>query len=64
MVFSPGSTYNYTVTADVQWENGFKKSAESAVKIEAVTAGEDEDVYTKGTGVPLSLQIRLLPMPR
>lgn len=52
--FSPGSTYNYTVTADVQWENGFKKSAESAVKIEAVTAGEDEDVYTKGTGVPLS----------
>lgn len=52
--FSSGSTYNYTVTADVQWENGFKKSAESAVKIEAVTAGEDEDVYTKGTGVPLS----------
>lgn len=52
--FSPGSTYGYTVTADVQWENGFKKSAESAVKIEAVTAGEDEDVYTKGTGVPLS----------
>lgn len=52
--FSPGSTYAYTVTADVQWENGFKKSAESAVKIEAVTAGEDEDVYTKGTGVPLS----------
>ena len=52
--FSPGSTYDYTVTADVQWENGFKKSAESAVKIEAVTAGEDEDVYTKGTGVPLS----------
>ena len=42
------------MTADVQWENGFKKSAESAVKIEAVTAGEDEDVYTKGTGVPLS----------
>lgn len=52
--FSPGSTYDYTVTADAQWENGFKKSAESAVKIEAVTAGEDEDVYTKGTGVPLS----------
>lgn len=52
--FSPGSTYDYTVTADVQWENGFKKSAESAVKIEAVTAGENEDVYTKGTGVPLS----------
>lgn len=52
--FSPGSTYDYTVTADVQWENGFKKSAESTVKIEAVTAGEDEDVYTKGTGVPLS----------
>lgn len=52
--FSLGSTYDYTVTADVQWENGFKKSAESAVKIEAVTAGEDEDVYTKGTGVPLS----------
>lgn len=52
--FSPGSTYDYTVTADVQWENGFKKSAESAVKIEAVSAGEDEDVYTKGTGVPLS----------
>lgn len=52
--FSPGSAYDYTVTADVQWENGFKKSAESAVKIEAVTAGEDEDVYTKGTGVPLS----------
>ncbi len=52
--FSPGSTYEYTVTADVQWENGFKKSAESAVKIEAVTAGEDEDVYTKGMGVPLS----------
>ena len=52
--FSPGSTYDYTVTADVQWENGFKKSAKSAVKIEAVTAGEDEDVYTKGTGVPLS----------
>ncbi len=52
--FSPGSTYDYTVTADVQWENGFKKSAESAVKIEAVTAGKDEDVYTKGTGVPLS----------
>lgn len=52
--FSPGSTYDYTVTADVQWENGFKKSAESAVKIEAVTAGEDEDVYTKGIGVPLS----------
>lgn len=52
--FSPGSTYDYTVTADVQWENGFKKSAESAVKIEAVTAGEDKDVYTKGTGVPLS----------
>ena len=42
------------MTADVQWENGFKKSAESAVKIEAVTAGKDEDVYTKGTGVPLS----------
>lgn len=52
--FSPGSTYDYTVTADVQWKNGFKKSAESAVKIEAVTAGENEDVYTKGTGVPLS----------
>lgn len=52
--FSPGSTYDYTVAADVQWENGFKKSAESAVKIEAVTAGEDEDVYTKGTGVPMS----------
>lgn len=52
--FSPGSTYDYAVTADVQWENGFKKSAESAVKIEAVSAGEDEDVYTKGTGVPLS----------
>lgn len=52
--FSSGSTYDYTVTADVQWENGFKKSAESAVKIEAVTAGEDEDVYTKGAGVPLS----------
>lgn len=52
--FSPGSTYDYTVAADVQWENGFKKSAESAVKIEAVAAGEDEDVYTKGTGVPLS----------
>lgn len=52
--FSPGSTYDYTVMADVQWENGFKKSAESAVKIEAVTAGENEDVYTKGTGVPLS----------
>lgn len=52
--FSPGSTYDYTVTADVQWENGFKKSAESAVKIEAVTAGENEDVYTKGAGVPLS----------
>ena len=30
------------------------KSPQRAVKIEAVSAGEDEDVYTKGTGVPLS----------
>lgn len=52
--FSPGTTYDYTITADAQWENGFVKTTESAVKIEAITAGVDEDVYTKGTGVPLS----------
>lgn len=52
--FSPGSTYDYTVTADVQWENGFKKSADNAVKVEAITSGVDENVYTKGTGVPIS----------
>ena len=52
--FSPGSTYDYTVTADVQWEGGFKKSADNAVKVEAITAGIDENVYTKGTGVPIS----------
>lgn len=52
--FSPGTTYDYTVTADVQWESGFKKSADNAVKVEAITAGIDENVYTKGTGVPIS----------
>jgi hypothetical protein len=52
--FSPGSTYDYTVTADVQWKGDFKKSADNAVKVEAITAGVDENVYTKGTGVPLS----------
>lgn len=52
--FSPGTTYDYTVTADVQWESGFKKSADNAVKVEAITSGVDENVYTKGTGVPIS----------
>ena len=52
--FSPGTTYDYTVTADVQWEGGFTKSADNAVKVEAITSGIDENVYTKGTGVPIS----------
>lgn len=52
--FSPGTIYDYTVTADVQWESGFKKSADKAVKVEAITSGIDENVYTKGTGVPIS----------
>lgn len=58
--FKPSSDYAYTVGADVQWENGFKKTAESTAIIEAVTAGQDEDVYTKGTGVPLSFSNPLI----
>lgn len=58
--FEPSSDYAYTVGADVQWENGFKKTAESTAIIEAVTAGQDEDVYTKGTGVPLSFSNPLI----
>lgn len=52
--FSPGITYDYTVVADVQWKGEFTKSADNAVKVEAITAGVDENVYTKGTGVPIS----------
>lgn len=50
--FSPGTTYDYTVLADSQHESGFNKT--TAVKVQAITSGVDEDVYTKGTGVPIS----------
>ncbi|MBE6771080.1 MAG: hypothetical protein E7547_02910 [Ruminococcaceae bacterium] len=44
----------FTVTADVQWQNGFKKTAENEFVINSITSGIDDAVFTAGTGRGIS----------
>ena len=62
--FSPGSTYDYTVTADVQWENGFKSQQRARKKKKRSQRARTKMSIRKAQEFHCLLQIRLLPMPR
>ena len=44
------SEYDIPIPAKLQWQNGFKKTAESAFVINSVTSGINDAVFTAGTG--------------
>lgn len=50
--YSPTDDFN--IPADVQWQNGFKKTAEEEFIINSVTSGIDDVVFTAGTGTGIS----------
>ena len=52
--FAPTATYAVPITADIQWNGGFKKTNDTVFTVESVTSGVDENVYTKGTGAGIS----------
>lgn len=52
--FAPTATYAVPITADIQWNGGFKKTNDTVFTVESVTSGVDENVYTKGTGAGVS----------
>lgn len=52
--FAPTSTYAVPITADIQWNGGFKKTNDTVFTVESVTSGVDENVYAKGTGAGIS----------
>lgn len=43
-----------TIQPEVQWQNGFKKTAEEEFMINSVTSGIDDAVFTAGTGQGIS----------
>lgn len=51
---SPSSSYAVEITADVQWQNGFKKTSEDHFEISSITSGIDDKVFTAGTGKGIS----------
>ena len=52
--FAPTATYAVPITADIQWNGGFRKTNDAVFTVESVTSGVDENVYTKGTGAGIS----------
>lgn len=46
--------YAVSIPANLQWQNGFKKTAESAFVINSVTSGIDDAVFTAGTGTGIT----------
>ena len=52
--FAPTATYAVPITADIQWNGGFRKTNDTVFTVESVTSGVDENVYTKGTGTGIS----------
>ena len=51
---SPSSSYAVEITAEVQWQNGFKKTSEDHFEISSITSGIDDKVFTAGTGKGIS----------
>lgn len=45
---------DFIIMPNVQWQNGFKKTAEEEFFIESVTSGVDDNVFTAGTGRGIS----------
>ena len=43
-----------SIPAELQWQNGFKKTQEAAFTISSVTSGSDVNVFTAGTGSGIS----------
>lgn len=43
-----------SIPAELQWQNGFKKTQEAAFSISSVTSGSDDNVFTVGTGSGIS----------
>lgn len=43
-----------SIPAELQWQNGFKKTQEAAFSISSVTSGSDDNVFTAGTGSGIS----------
>lgn len=43
-----------SIPAELQWQNGFKKTQEAAFMISSVTSGSDDNVFTAGTGSGIS----------
>ena len=43
-----------SIPAELQWQNGFKKTQEAAFTISSVTSGSDDNVFTAGTGSGIS----------
>lgn len=43
-----------SIPAELQWQNGFKKTQEAAFTISSVTSGSDDNVFTVGTGSGIS----------
>lgn len=43
-----------SIPAELQWQNGFKKTQEAAFAISSVTSGSDDNVFTAGTGSGIS----------
>ncbi len=48
------SDYAVSIPAVLQWQNGFKKSSETAFVINSITSGIDDAVFTAGTGTGIS----------
>lgn len=43
-----------SIPAELQWQNGFKKTQEAVFTISSVTSGSDDNVFTAGTGSGIS----------
>lgn len=53
-VYDFSSKYNFEISPEVQWQNGFKKTLEKAFVITSITSGVDDKVFTAGTGNGIS----------
>ena len=48
------SDYSVSIPAEMQWQNGFKKTSEDIFVINSITSGVDDAVFTAGTGTGIS----------
>ncbi len=48
------SDYTVSIPAELQWQNGFKKTTEKAFAINSITSGIEDAVFTAGTGTGIS----------